>query len=332
MKVQPNFSALLQRFFTDRLLDQRNASPHTIASYRDTFRLLLAFAQQHLRRSPSMLALENLDAAFIGRFLNHLEKDRGNTARSRNIRLAAIHSFFKYAAFEEPSLSALVQRVLAIPCKRHKTRSIDFLTRPEIDALLAAPDQGCYLGRRDRTLLLVAAQTGLRASELIGLRCQDVLLSAGAHVRCVGKGRKARCTPLRKDAVAILRAWMHERDGQPSDVLFPNARGLPLSHDGLDYLLSKHVATAQSKCASLVKKRVTPHVLRHSLAMELLQHGVDLSVIALWLGHETTDTVQVYLHANLELKEKALAKTRPFNEKPGRYRPNDQLLTFLQGL
>lgn len=332
MKVQPNFSALLQRFFTDRLLDQRNASPHTIASYRDTFRLLLAFAQQHLRLSPSMLAMENLDAPFIGRFLNHLEKDRGNTARSRNIRLAAIHSFFKYVVFEEPSLSALVQRVLAIPCKRHKTRSIDFLTRPEIEVLLAAPDQGSYLGRRDRTLLLVAAQTGLRASELIGLRCQDIVLTSGAHVRCVGKGRKARCTPLRKDAVAILRAWMRERDGQPSDVLFPNARGLPLSHEGLDYLLSKHVATARSKCASLVKKRITPHVLRHSLAMELLQHGVDRSVIALWLGHETMDTVQVYLHANLELKEKALAKTRPFNGKPSRYQPDDQLLAFLQGL
>jgi site-specific recombinase XerD len=332
MKVQPNFSALLQPFFTDRLLGQRNASSHTIASYRDTFRLLLEFAQHHLRQSPSTLAIENLDAPFIGRFLNHLEKDRGNTPRSRNIRLAAIHSFFKYVALEEPSLSALAQRVLAIPCKRHKTRPIDFLTRPEIDALLAAPDQGTYLGRRDRTLLLVATQTGLRASELIGLRCQDVSLGNGAHVRCVGKGRRARCTPLRKEAVSALRAWMRERNGQPAEVLFPNARGLPLSHDGLDYLLSKHVAIARSQCASLVKKRVTPHVLRHSLAMDLLQHGVDRSVIALWLGHESMETTQVYLHANLELKEQALAKTEPFKGRPARYRPNDQLLAFLQGL
>jgi site-specific recombinase XerD len=323
---------LLQPFFTDRLLGQRNASSHTIASYRDTFRLLLEFAQHHLRQSPSTLAIENLDAPFIGRFLNHLEKDRGNTPRSRNIRLAAIHSFFKYVALEEPSLSALAQRVLAIPCKRHKTRPIDFLTRPEIDALLAAPDQGTYLGRRDRTLLLVATQTGLRASELIGLRCQDVSLGNGAHVRCVGKGRRARCTPLRKEAVAALRAWMRERNGQPAEVLFPNARGLPLSHDGLDYLLSKHVAIARSQCASLVKKRVTPHVLRHSLAMDLLQHGVDRSVIALWLGHESMETTQVYLHANLELKEQALAKTEPFKGRPARYRPNDQLLAFLQGL
>lgn len=332
MKVQPNFAALLQSFFTDRLLSQRNASPHTIASYRDTFRLLLEFAQQHLRQSPSTLSIEKLEAPFIGRFLNHLEKDRGNTPRSRNIRLAAIHSFFKYVALEEPSLGAIAQRILAIPCKRHKTRSIDFLTRSEIDALLAAPDQGTYLGRRDRTLLLVAAQTGLRASELMGLCCQDVFFGSGAHVRCVGKGRKARCTPLRKDAVLALRAWLRERKGQPTGALFPNARGLPLSHDGLDYLLSKHVAVAQTKCASLVKKRVTPHVLRHSLAMDLLQHGVDRSVIALWLGHESMETTQIYLHANIEIKEQALAKTDPFKGKPARYKPDDQLLAFLQEL
>ena len=332
MKSSPSFSALLQSFFTDRLLGQRNASPHTIASYRDTFRLVLEFAQRNLHKPPSILAMEDLDAPFIGRFLAHLEKDRGNTPRSRNIRLAAIHSFFKYVALEEPSRGALAQRVLAIPCKRHKTRPIDFLTQPEIEALLMAPDQKSYLGRRDRALLLVAAQTGLRAAELIGLRCQDVFFGSGAHVRCVGKGRKARCTPLRKDAVAVLRAWMRERNGQPSDFLFPNARGLPLSHDGLDYLLSKHVATARIACPSLAKKRVTPHVLRHSLAMTLLQHGVDRSVIALWLGHESTETTQVYFHANLELKEQALAKTQPFKGHPARYRPDDKLLAFLQGL
>ncbi|HLH52862.1 MAG TPA: tyrosine-type recombinase/integrase [Verrucomicrobiae bacterium] len=332
MKVQPNFAGLLQSFFTDRLVAQRNASQHTIASYRDTFRLLLQFAQQHLHQPPSLLAVEKLDAPFIGRFLNHLESERSNKPRSRNIRLAAIHSFFKFLALEEPSLSALAQRVLAIPCKRYKRRSIDFLTRPEIDALLSAPDQGTYLGRRDRALLLVAAQTGLRASELIGLRCQDVVLGSGAHVHCVGKGRKARSTPLRKDGVAVLRAWMRERNGQPSDVLFPNARGLSLSHDGLDYILSKHVATAKIKYPSLMKKRVTPHVLRHSLAMDLLQHGVDRSVIALWLGHESMNTVQIYFHANLELKEQALAKTEPFNGRPGRFKPNDELLAFLQGL
>jgi integrase/recombinase XerD len=326
------FSALLQPFFTDRLMGERNVSPHTIASYRDTFRLLLEFAQQQLGKSPSELVMEDLDAPFIGRFLTHLEKDRGNTARSRNIRLAAIHSFYKYVALEEPIVSAQAQRVLAIPCKRYKCKPIDWLTRTETEALLSAPDQQTYLGRRDRALLLVAVQTGLRASELIGLRCQDVCLGHGAHVRCIGKGRKARCTPLRKDAVVVLRAWLQERIGQPSDVLFPNARGLPLSHDGLDYLLSKHVATAQAKCPSLGKKRVTPHVLRHSLAMELLQHGVDRSVIALWLGHESTETTQAYTHADLDLKEQALAKTVPFNGRTARYRPSDRLLAFLQAL
>ena len=332
MKTPPNFSALLQSFFTDRLMGQRNASPHTIASYRDTFRLLFEFAQKQLHKPPSMLAIENLGAPFIGRFLNHLEQARGNTARSRNLRLAAIHSFFKYVAFQEPSLSFLAQQILAIPGKRHKTRPIDFLTRSEIDALLAAPDQRTYLGRRDRTLMLVAAQTGLRASELIGLHCQDVVLGSGAHVRCTGKGRKQRCTPLRKDGVAALRVWMRERNAQPAEVLFPNALGRPLSHDGLDYILSKHVATARNKCPSLVKKRVTPHVLRHSLAMDLLQHGVDRSVIALWLGHESIETIQPYLHANLEIKEQALAKTQSFHGRPTRFRPDDQLLAFLQGL
>jgi site-specific recombinase XerD len=332
MKRPPTFASLLQSFFTDRLLSQRNASPHTIASYRDTFRLLLAFAQKKLRKLPTTVTLEDLDAPFIGRFLDQLETSRGNTPRSRNIRLAAIHSFFKYVTLEDPSRSALAQRVLAIPCKRYKTKPIDFLTRPEIEALLAAPDPKTWMGRRDRTLLLVAAQTGLRASELIGLCCQDVAFGTGAHVRCTGKGRKQRCTPLRKDAVAALRAWLRERHGQPADALFPNARGQPLSHDGLAYLLAKHVAIARRGCASLVNKRVSPHVLRHSLAMDLLQHGVDRSVIALWLGHETMDTVQVYLHANIELKEQALAKTKPFNGQPGRYRPDDQLLAFLQGL
>jgi integrase/recombinase XerD len=332
MKIQPNFAALLQAYFTERLMAQCNASPHTIASYRDTFRLLLDYAQPQLHKSPSTLVLEDLDAPFIGRFLDHLEKDRDNTPRSRNIRLAAIHSFFKYVAFQEPSVMALAQRVLAIPCKRHKTKPIDFLTRPEIDALLAAPDQGTWLGRRDRTLLLVAVQTGLRASELIGLRCQDVALGSGAHVCCTGKGRKARSTPLRKDAVAALRAWMRERNGQPSEVLFPSVHDRALSHDGLDYLLSKYVAIARITCPSLGKKRVSPHVLRHSCAMELLQHGVDRSVIALWLGHESMETTQVYFHANMELKEQALAKTQPFKGRPTRYRPDDQLLAFLQGL
>jgi len=331
MKTQPSFSTLLQAYFTDRLVGQRNASPHTIASHRDTFRLLLGFAQQALKKAPAALAISDLDAPFIGRFLAHVEKDRGNTPQTRNVRLAAIHSFFHYLALQEPSLGALAQRVLAIPGKRHKTKPVDFLTRDEIGALLAAPDQSTWAGRRDRTLLLVAVQTGLRASELIGLRCQDVVLTTGAHVRCLGKGRE-RCTPLRKDAVAALRHWLPERNGQPSEVVFPNAQGSPLSRDGVEYLLAKHVAAARLACPSLKNKRVSPHVLRHSTAMDLLQHGVDRSVIALWLGHESMETTQVYLHANLALKEQALAKTDPLKGQPGRYRPGDKLLAFLQGL
>ena len=269
----------------------------------------------------------------IGGWLGHPAPPiRANTPASRNIRLAAIHSFFKYVALQEPSLGALAQRVLAIPCKRRSSKPIDYLTKTEIDSLLAAPDLGTWSGRRDRALLLVAAQTGLRASELIGLRCQDVVLGTGAHVRCMGKGRRERCTPLRKDAVATLRAWMGERNGQPSDPVFPNARGKDLSHDGLDYIVSKHVATAQVKCSSLLRKRVTPHVLRHSLAMNLLQNGIDRSIIALWLGHKSVETTQIYLHANLQLKEQALAKTEQFKGKPGRYHADDELLAYLRGI
>ena len=332
MKTQPSPPALTQAYFKDRLMGQRSASPHTIASHRDTFRLLLEFAQTSLKKAPTALAMDDLDAPFIGRFLDHLEKDRGNSPQTRNVRLAAIHSFFNYVAIQEPSLSALTQRVLAIPAKRYKTKPIDFLTRTEIEALVAAPDLTIWSGRRDRTLLLVAVQTGLRVSELVGLCCQDVILGTGAHVRCLGKGRKQRCTPLRREAVAVMRVWLRERNGQPSDPLFPNARGRPMSRDGVEYLLAKHVAKACLKCPSLKHKHVSPHVLRHSLAMELLQHGVDRSVIALWLGHETIETTQVYTHANLALKQAALAKTNPLKGKPGLYRPSDKLLAFLNSL
>jgi len=332
MKLHPSFSALLQAYFIDRLMTQCDASPNTIASHRDTFRLLLNFAQQSLKKPPTELTINDLNAPFVGRFLDHLQKERGNTAQSRNVRLGAIHSFFKYVALQEPSLNGLAQRILAIPGKRHQSKLVDFLTRTEIDAVLAAPDQATWTGRRDRTLLLVAAQTGLRVSELIGLRCQDVVLGVGAHVYCVGKGRRQRCTPLRKDATGALRTWLRERKGQPGEVLFPNARNLPLSRDGVAYLLAKHVAVAARQCPSLRKKRVSPHVLRHSLAMELLQHGVDRSVIALWLGHTCMSSTEPYLHANLQLKEQVLAKTAPLKGHTGLFRPGDKLLAFLKGL
>jgi len=332
MDTSPGFPALLQAFFTERLMKQRRASAATIASYRDAFCLLFRFVEQRLNKPPSSITMEDMEAPLIGSFLGWLETERGNSIRSRNARLAAIHSFFKYAAWRDPGHSALIQRVLAIPGKRSDRSPVEYLTREEVDALLVVPDESTWAGCRDKTLLLVAVQTGLRVSELVGLNNEDVILGNGAHVRCKGKGRKERCTPLRKEVAKALRSWLHEHSNQPGDPLFPNARGTRLTRDGVRYILCKHVKIAQKKAPSLSKKRVTPHVLRHTTAMDLLQHGVDRTVIALWLGHETMETVQLYIHANLQMKEQALAKTTPLTVSPGRYRPNDELLEFLKSL
>lgn len=326
------FSTLLQSFFTDRLMNQRQSSSHTVASYRDTFRLLLGFAYKQLKKPPSQLALDDLNAPFIGAFLDDIQSHRHNDARTRNLRLTAIRSFFKYVAFQEPSHSAHIQRVLAIPTKRQERSLIDFLTYPESQALLTAPDKITWMGRRDQALLMLAIQTGLRLSEIIGLRRRDIVLSSGAHVRCYGKGRKERCTPLTKQTVAVMKTWLQERSGSDNDAVFPNGRGAQLSPDAVQYLLAKHVAKARESCPSLKNKRVSPHVLRHTAAMELLQSGVDLSVIALWLGHESPATTYIYLEANLALKEKMLEKTKPLNVKAGRYQPSDKLLQFLDAL
>lgn len=332
MTSPANLPGLLQAFFTERLMRQRQASPNTIASYRDTFRLLLEFVQLRLKKAPSALALDDLDAPLLGEFLDNLETRRGISARTRNVRLAAIRSFFKYAAFYQPANSLLIQRVLAIPSKRADRSPIEFLTHSEIGALVTAPDTRTWIGRRDRALLLLAVQSGLRVSELVGLRCQDTVFGSGAHVRCQGKGRKERCTPLRKDTVTVLRAWLRERNCQSTDFLFPSVRGGQLSRDAVEDLLAKHVRTANLRCPALKHKRVSPHVLRHSAAMDLLQHGVDRSVIALWLGHESVETTQMYLHADLQLKEAALARTAPVSVGAARYRPRDRLLAFLKGL
>jgi len=301
MKSSATLAPLLENFFTQRLINQRQASPHTICSYRDTFRLLLQFAQQRLHQSPARLAFEAIDAPMIAAFLDDLEKSRGITARSRNLRLTAIRSFFQYAAYEEPSHASHIQRVLAIPGKRHTRALVHFLSRSEVDALLAAPDQRTWFGRRDHALLLVAVQTGLRLSELTGLQRDDASLSTGAHVRCVGKGRKERCTPLTKTTVAILKAWLREPPRNGTEVLFPNAGGGRLSSDSVADLLAKHVALARETCPSLRKKHVTPHVLRHSMAMGLLQAGVDRAVIALWLGHESVETTQIYYAQTVDM-------------------------------
>ncbi|MBI2149795.1 MAG: site-specific integrase [Acidobacteria bacterium] len=333
MKNDFGFPVLLEGFFTQRLMAQRQVSAHTIASYRDTFRLLLQFAEKRLHKAPSVVALIDLDPPLIGAFLDDLEQQRGNSARSRNLRLTAIRSFFRYAAFEQPAHSGLIQRVLAMPGKRHEKKLVGFLTRPEIDAVLAAPDLTRWAGRRDHAFLLVAVQTGLRLSEMTGLCRKDVVLGTGAHVQCVGKGRKERCTPLTKQAGNALKFWFQEPPRRRDEIVFPNVRGGKLSADGVQYLLAKHIAVAQQSCPSLNEKRVTPHSLRHTAAMELLQAGVDRSVIALWLGHESVETTQIYLDANLALKEQALAKTIPANTKmAGRYRPDDKLLAFLKGL
>jgi len=332
MTTHPNFSGLVQAFFTERLLRQRRASPDTVAGYRDCFRLLLRFAAQRLGKPPSNLSLDDLNAPFIGEFLDHLESERSNGARTRNTRLAAIHSFFRYVSFQEPSCAELCQRVLAIPSKRYERKPIEYLRRDEIDAIVAAPDTATWIGRRDRALLMVAIQTGLRASELIGLQRQAVVLGTGAHVRCQGKGRKQRCTPLRHEVVGVMVTWLGECPSEPETPVFASSRGGPLSRDAVEHLVTRHVRTAGRRCPSLNRKTVTPHVLRHTAAMELLQHGIDRSVIALWLGHESVETTQMYLHADLRLKEEALSKVTPLKAKAGRYRPDDKLLAFLEGL
>lgn len=322
----------LQRFFTERLGAQLNASPNTISSYRDTFRLLLKFAAGRLRREPTALQVADIDADLVGAFLADIEATRGNAARSRNTRLAGIRSFFKYVAVNEPQLLHHSQRVLAMPSKRHERRTIDYLTQAEVQAVITAPDLSTWHGRRDRALLVLALQTGLRVSELINLSRADVALGTGPHVRCIGKGRKQRSTPIRKDSLKIMRDWLAERGGAGQDPVFVSIRGDRFSRDAVERIVRKHVETAASQCPTLKKKRVTPHVLRHTAAMQLLQNGVDHTVIALWLGHESVETTQMYIHADIQLKEKALAKTAPVTVPPGRYRPDDQLLAFLEAL
>jgi site-specific recombinase XerD len=321
----------LEAFFTERLVVQRHASPRTVAAYRDAFRLLLVFAHDRLRKAPYELDMADLDAGLVGAFLTHLERDRQNGARSRNVRLAAIRSFFRFAAPRHPEHAALIQRVLAIPTKKYERAVVDFLNSDEVNALLAAPDRDTWIGRRDHALLLLDLQTGLRVGELAALTLGDVELSQDPHVCCSGKGRKRRETPLTKQTVAVLRVWLRERAGGRPDPLFPSLRGGRMSTDAIQWLVAKYASRAALACPSLLRKDVSPHVLRHTCAMNLLRHGVDISVIALWLGHESVQTTQIYLRADLELKERALRRTAPPTARPGRYRAPDKLLAFLAG-
>jgi integrase/recombinase XerD len=318
----------LQAYFTERLITQRNSSPETIAAYRDAFRLLLRFAQEQTGKQPFELDIDDLDAPLIGAFLKHLEEDRGNSPRTRNARLGAIHSFYRYAALEHPEHAHTIARVMAIPTKRYERNTVSYLDLDEIKALLAAPDKTTWHGRRDHALLALMIQTGVRASELTGLRIGDVHLGTAAHIRVLGKGRKRRATTLTAETVKVLRAWVKERQGQPEEPLFPTRQGRSLSRYTVGVIVAKHAAN----CPSLQAKHATPHTLRHTNAMLLRAKGVDIATIALWLGHESTQTTHIYEHADPALKEQAIARTAPLGTKPGRYRPSDTLLAFLDGL
>jgi integrase/recombinase XerD len=322
----------LDAFFTDRLLCQQRVSPNTIASYRDAFRLLLGFLHQKTGTPPARLELTQLDAPTLVAFLEHLETERGNSARTRNVRLRAIHGFFRYCALKHPEHAALIQRVLAIPPKRSQKRIVSFLQPAEVKALLDSPDRTTWAGRRNHAMLLTAVQTGLRVFELLGLTCADMQLGTGAHLRAFGKGRKERVAPLTRQTVAVLKVWTRERGGQPEDPLFPTRSGGVLTRDAIERRLAKHLQTAQRQCPTLRSKRVSMHTLRHTAAMMLLSAGVDTSTIALWLGHEQERTTHIYLHADLALKQRALDRTTPPTGRPGRYRPPDRLLAFLEDL
>ena len=324
----------LQAFFVSRLGRQRNASPHTIDSYRHAFRLLLTYAETQTGKQPSQLDLSDLDAVLVSGFLDHLQDDRGSSVASRNTRLAALHSFFRFASYRHPEHAETIQQVLAIPRKKTETTPRSFLNSIEMDALVAAPDPSTWCGRRDHVLLVVALRTGLRLSELTGLRRRDVHLGTAAHLKCLGKGRKRRDTPLDKPTVELLHSWLRERRGEPDDALFPSRRGGRLSPDAVQRLIAKHVTTARTSCPSLASKQVSTHNLRHSCAMDLLRNGLDVAVLAIWLGHEKLESVNAYIHADPTLKQRALDRLTPLNPgtKPGRYQPTDELLAFLEGI
>ena len=330
--VPTPLAPLVQQFFTERLISQLGASENTIASYRDTFLLLLDYVKSRCGRKPTDMDVSDIDADLVGSFLEHLEVERGNSVKSRNIRLAAIRSFFNHVAVNEPQILHHCQKILQLPTKRHKKTTMSWLTEDEIKALVTTPDLTTWYGRRDRALLMLATQTGLRVSELTGLKIRDVERGRGAHVRCHGKGRKDRATPLRSDTVKVLETWINEQGNVENAPLFPSNRGGPLSRDAVERIVAKHCRTASKICPTLREKRVTPHSLRHGAAMTLLHQGIGCTVIALWLGHESVETTQIYLHADLRIKEKAMEQTRPIGVKPGRFKPDDTLLGFLRSL
>lgn len=329
----PTLPSLLQGFFTERLVRQLQASPQTITAYRDTIKLLLLFAAQTTKKAPARLTIDDLDAVMVGAFLDHLDTERGNSTATRNARLAAIHSLYRYALPLIPERAHTASQVLAIPQRRHDRAIVSYLTGPETDALLAAPDRTTWHGRRDHALLLTAVQTGLRLSELTGLTIQDISTTIpGAAVHTTGKGRRERATPLTRQTTAVLLAWLPQASPKPSSPAFPTRSGTRMSADAVQRLVAKHAATAALECPSVASKHVTPHTLRHTAAMALMSAGVDTSVIALWLGHQNATTTHIYLHADMTIKERALARVPAANTTPGRYRPGDDLIDFLERL
>lgn len=324
--------ALIEAFFTDWLITQRQLSPATVAAYRDTFRLFLRYAAVERHREPSALQLADLDATMVAGFLHHVETTRGNSVRTRNARLAALRSFYRFAQLRCPEHALLIARVLATPQKRGEHKLISFLDNHEVDALLATPDRSTLIGRRDHTILLLAIQTGLRVSELVGLQRSDLHLGPGPHVRCRGKGRKERITPITKQTSELLKRWMDQRPDDPGTPVFASHHHTPLTRSAVEKIVARHVTAASSTCPSLAHKQISPHTLRHTCAMRLLWAGIDTSLIALWLGHERVETTQVYLHADLLLKEQALQRTAPLEMPSGRYQPSDKLLAFLESL
>lgn len=326
-------ASLLQGFFTERLGRQLHASAQTVAAYRDTIKLLLIFTAEKKAKPPSRLTLEDLDAVTVGAFLDHLDTERRNSTTTRNARLAAIHSLYRYALPLVPEQANTLSQVLAIPQRRHDRATVSYLTSAETEALLTAPDRSTWFGRRDHALLTTAVQTGLRLSELTGLTVQDLTTTTpGAAVHTTGKGRKERTTPLTRQTLAVLRAWLPEAGPAPDGPVFPTRQGTRMSADAVQRLVAKHAATAAVSCPSITSKRVTPHTLRHTAAMALLTAGVDTSVIALWLGHQSATTTHIYLHADMSIKERALARVPGAKTRPGRYQPADHLIAFLERL
>jgi integrase/recombinase XerD len=329
--MMSDLAPLLQRFFTDKLDRHLNASPHTKAAYADTFRLLLTYAEQATGTAPSALTLADLDADLIGGFLQHLETERGNSAATRNARRAALRSFFSYASYRAPDAIATISQVLAIPAKRTKTTLVSFLTAAEAEALIAAPDTSTWLGRRDRLLLHLGIQTGLRVSELTSLRVGDLQIGPHSQLECVGKGRKQRVIPLQKNTVQLVTAWFGELPPAPEGPLFPTHAATPLTRAAVGKLIARHAAAAAGRCSSLAGKNITPHTLRHTCAMSLLHAGIDTASIALWLGHANIQTTQIYLHADLELKRRTLERVPAVDERPpARYQASDALIAFLK--